>query len=161
MGRALMSLAMAGLAGCLAMLAPRVELHLQADGTVACSLPGIHGCAPLLVIAPAASKDREPTEDDPFFDTGGPTDGIQPVLGSVRRAPETLAPGEYRLVGWIGEVNDIAAGPGQTMNPYVSTIRGCATEVSIPEAAISVEITVHYDASGSCEIDVAVSDQPD
>jgi len=77
------------------------------------------------------------------------------------KAPESLAPGEYRLVGWIAEVNDMAAGPGQTMKPWVSTVRGCATDVRIPETASRVEVTVHYDASGSCDIDVALIDQPD
>ena len=145
-----------------ASLPTSVVLRLQGEGTVACNLPGVHGCAPLLVMEPAASKlEREPTEDDPFFETGGPTDGMQAVLGPVRRAPETLAPGEYRLVGWIAEVNDMAAGPGQTMNPWVSTVRGCATDVRIPETASRVEVTVHYDASGSCDIDVALIDQPD
>jgi len=163
MRRVLVSLAAVALAGCFGpeQASPSapipVEIRIRGDGEVACNLPGVHGCAPILVIEPVdGDVGRRPKVDDPSFETGGPIDGVQAVMGPVRNAPKALVPGAYRLVGWVAEVNDMIAAPGQTMDPWVSTAVGCVAGLSVTASTVRVHIVVTYSANGTCDIDVEV-----
>ncbi len=154
MRRALLSLAAVALAGCIepeeaSPGAVPVEIRIRGDGEVACNLPGVHGCAPILVIEPVDSAvGRGPTLDDPSFETGGPIDGIQPVLGPVRNVPKVLVPGAYRLVGWMAEVNDMTAAPGQTIDPWVGALRVLVAEPALGHGGEDFRVVAPFDERG-------------
>lgn len=116
-----------------------------------------HGCLPSFLVQPAnwdPAPDWEPLPDDPHFDVMF-DGGMRFVSGEVIGAPQTLAPGRYRLAIALSEVSDLSsmAPDGRTVFPFMWTEVRCTRDIAVEEETNHVNVEAFF--GDPCRIDVS------
>jgi hypothetical protein len=130
-------------------------LSASGKGAIECMTP--HGCLASFIVESDSwvpAPDYEPSLDTPHFDVTW--DGGWTLSGPVIGAPETLAPGRYRLALAVSEVSDLPSiGPdGRTgLSLMWSEVR-CTRDIAVEAETRRVIVVAHF--TDPCRIDVVL-----